>query len=58
MLGDNPIDVTIIGSGMIVHDLILPSVYHLQRLGTVSGVRVVSQHGRSVQRLRESEEIR
>jgi predicted dehydrogenase len=58
MLGVNPIDVTIIGSGMIVHDLILPSVYHLQRLGTVSGVRVVSQHGRSVQRLRESEAIR
>ena len=29
----DPRDLLIIGGGMITHDLILPSVYHLQRLG-------------------------
>jgi predicted dehydrogenase len=42
-----PLDLTIIGAGMIVHDLILPAAYHLQRLGylkeiSVCGTRVSS----------------
>jgi len=36
----NGIDVTIVGGGMITNDLILPSVYHLQRTGTVGEIRV------------------
>ena len=28
-----PVDVTIVGGGMITHDQILPSIYHLQRTG-------------------------
>jgi len=35
-----PIDVTIIGGGMIVNDLILPSAYHLQRTGLVGDLQV------------------
>lgn len=27
------IDITIVGGGMITYDLILPSLYHLQRTG-------------------------
>ena len=27
-----PVDVTIIGGGMITNDLLLPSVYHLQKV--------------------------
>ncbi len=37
-----PIDVTIIGGGMIVHDQVLPSIYHLQRLGRVGDLSVVA----------------
>ncbi len=36
------IDVTIVGGGMIVHDQILPSLYHLQRLGRVGAIRIVA----------------
>ena len=36
------LDVTIIGGGMIVHDQILPSIYHLQRLGKVGQIAVVA----------------
>jgi len=31
-----PVDVTIVGGGMIVHDQILPSLYHLRRLGCLN----------------------
>ena len=34
------LDVTIIGGGMIVTDLILPSVYQMQRTGMVGSVHV------------------
>jgi predicted dehydrogenase len=40
---DNPIDVTIVGGGMITNDLILPSVYHLQRIGRVGRIRVAGR---------------
>ena len=35
-----PIDVCIIGGGMITHDLLLPSVYHLQRTGLVGKISI------------------
>jgi predicted dehydrogenase len=38
-----PIDVTIVGGGMITNDLILPSVYQLQRLGQVGRIRVAGR---------------
>jgi D-galacturonate reductase len=34
------IDVMIIGGGMITHDLLLPSIYHLQRLGVVQKIDI------------------
>jgi predicted dehydrogenase len=39
---NNKIDITIVGGGMITNDLILPSVYHLQRIGTVNSINVCS----------------
>ena len=36
------IEITIIGGGMIVYDQILPSIYHLQRLGLVDSIKVVA----------------
>ena len=37
---NKPIDVTIVGGGMITNDLILPSIYHLQRTGVVNSINV------------------
>ena len=34
------LEVALVGGGMITHDQILPSLYHLQRLGHVGGIRV------------------
>ena len=48
---DQPLDVTIIGAGMITVDQLLPSLYHLQRLRQVGEIRVVSRHSGSVQAL-------
>jgi hypothetical protein len=41
-IAQHPLDVTIVGGGMITHDLILPVVYHLQRTGTVKEIKVCS----------------
>lgn len=35
-----PIDVTIVGGGMITYDQLLPSIYHLQRIGVVGGIDI------------------
>jgi hypothetical protein len=43
--------VAVIGGGMIVHDQILPSLYHLQRQGIIGEIRICSQHLRSLQAL-------
>ncbi len=37
-----PIDVTIVGAGMFVNDVVLPSLYHLQRIGTVGRIAITS----------------
>ena len=42
------VDVTIVGGGMITNDLILPSVYHLQRTGAVRSISVCSLNTHSV----------
>ena len=47
-----PLDLTIIGAGMIVHDLILPAVYHLQRLGYVKNIAVCGTRPSSLQSLK------
>lgn len=45
------IDVTIIGGGMIVHDQILPSLYHLRRVGVVERVVVCATSSANLQAL-------
>lgn len=52
------VDVTIVGGGMITHDLILPSVYHLQRTGVVGDIHVCALNNPPLKELKESAEIR
>lgn len=52
-----PIDVTIVGGGMITHDLLLPSIYHLQRTGVVNEISVCALNSPPLCALRDSAEI-
>jgi predicted dehydrogenase len=52
-----PLDLTIIGAGMIVHDLILPAAYHLQRLGYVKNISICGTRATSLQALKDNETI-
>lgn len=54
----NKLDVTIIGGGMITFDLILPSVYHLQRTGYVNNINVCALDSPPLKALKNSEEIK
>lgn len=45
------IPVLIVGGGMITHDQLLPSLYHMQRQGRIGEITVVSITRRTVQRL-------
>jgi len=54
MNGTNPIDVTIVGGGMITNDLILPAVYHLQRTGVVADVHVCALNNPPLRALKEN----
>jgi D-galacturonate reductase len=51
------LDVVIVGGGMITHDLILPSVYHLQRSGRVGRITVSALNSAPLQALRDSAEL-
>lgn len=55
---DKSIDVTIVGGGMITNDLILPSIYHLQRIGVVGNIGVCALNTPPLKSLKENEEIR
>ena len=35
-----PLDVVIVGGGMITHDQLLPSIYHMQRAGQVGSIKI------------------
>jgi predicted dehydrogenase len=39
-MSNKPIDVLIVGGGMITHDQILPSIYHMQRAGKVGSIKI------------------
>ncbi|MCX8064588.1 MAG: Gfo/Idh/MocA family oxidoreductase [Candidatus Hydrogenedentes bacterium] len=54
MVGVKKVDVLIIGGGMIVHDQILPSLYHLQRLGQVGRILICARHSTPLKNLAES----
>jgi predicted dehydrogenase len=51
------LDVTIIGAGMIVHDLILPAVYALQRAGSIGKITVCATRSASLAALKKNAEI-
>ncbi len=53
-----PIDVTIVGGGMITNDLLLPSVYHLQRTGVVGSIAVCALNTPPLRSLKESADLR
>jgi predicted dehydrogenase len=55
---NKPLDAIIVGGGMITNDLILPSAYHLQRLGVTGQITVCALNSAPLKALKESAEIR
>jgi len=51
-------NILILGGGMIVHDQILPSLYHLQRMGEISKISVCARHTTPLKFLQESPTIK
>jgi len=49
--------VTIVGGGMITNDLLLPSIYHLQRTGIVGKINVCALNNPPLKALKENKEI-
>lgn len=52
------LQLTIIGSGMITNDLILPCAYHLQRLGMIETITITATHSASLKSLSSNEEFK
>jgi predicted dehydrogenase len=50
-------DVLIVGGGMITHDQILPSLYHLQRLGVVGSIRIAALNSAPLRSLAEAPQL-
>lgn len=50
-------EVSVIGGGMITYDLILPSLYHLQRTGIVGSIKVCALDSAPLKSLKSSSEI-
>ena len=53
-----PLDALMIGGGMIVNDLMLPCVYHLQRTGRVGRITICARHSAPLRALRDNAELR
>lgn len=51
------LDITIIGGGMITYDLLLPSVYHLQRTGYVRSIKICALDSAPLRALKTSKDI-
>src|SRR4051812_11925759 len=51
-------EILIVGGGMIVHDQILPSLYHMQRQGRTGGISVCASRFETVHALAEAAAIR
>jgi D-galacturonate reductase len=49
-----PPEVLIVGGGMIVHDQILPSLYHLQRLGRIAGITICARRRETLDALADA----
>ena len=53
----SPLDIVIVGGGMITYDLLLPSVYHLQRTGVVNSIKICALDSAPLKSLKNSKEI-
>ncbi len=51
------LDLTIVGGGMITYDLLLPSIYHLQRTGAAGAISVCALNTPPLKALLESKDI-
>jgi D-galacturonate reductase len=51
------LDVTIVGGGMITNDLLLPSLYHLQRTGAVGPIRICALNTPPLRALKENPDL-
>ncbi len=52
-----PINVTIVGGGMITQDLLLPAVYQLQRMGVVDRIQVCALNSPPLRTLKEDQTL-
>ena len=52
-IANRPLDVLIVGGGMITHDQLLPSLYHLQRLGAVGPIKISALNSAPLKQLAE-----
>ncbi|HPP51755.1 MAG TPA: Gfo/Idh/MocA family oxidoreductase [Thermoguttaceae bacterium] len=51
------LEVVVVGGGMITHDQILPSLYHLQRLGRIGGIKICALNSAPLTALARSERL-
>jgi predicted dehydrogenase len=58
MKKQDALDTLIIGGGMITNDLLLPSIYHLQRLGSVAQIKVCALNSPPLKALKESQDLK
>lgn len=56
--GDKALKLTIIGGGMITREQLLPSIYHLQRLGMISDIGISALNFLPLRALAEDETLR
>ena len=54
-MSEKPIDVLIVGGGMITHDQILPSIYHMQRAGKVGSIKICALNSTPLRYLAEDQ---
>jgi D-galacturonate reductase len=55
---DNGVDAVIVGGGMITNDLLLPSIYHLQRTGCIRDISVCALDSPPLRALKENPDFR
>jgi D-galacturonate reductase len=48
-----PLEVLVVGGGMITHDQLLPSLYHLQRIGAVGSIKICALNSAPLRDLAE-----
>lgn len=51
------LEVVIVGGGMITHDQLLPSIYHLQRIGIIENIKICALNAAPLQILAEDEPL-